>query len=53
MTKHVKQPAWQRPDPNKHPHPLSVRQKESAKEWARNHHVPYPSLVANFHAKKK
>ena len=46
-------PAWEKPDPHKKHHHLTGVQKTRAKQWAKSHHVPYPSLVANMHAKKK
>lgn len=37
---------WDKPDPNKKPHHLTGVQKTRAKTWAKNHNMPYPSLVA-------
>ena len=56
MSKHVMPkhtPAWDKPDPTKRPHHMTGVEKNRAKQWARNHNVPYPSFVANTHGKKK
>lgn len=47
-----KKAIWNTPDPNKHPKHMSSAMKSSAKRWAKNHHIPYPSLTANLHAMK-
>jgi len=49
----MRPPIWKTPDPKKKPHHLKPAEKSRAKAWAKSHHVPYPSLVANLHFKKK
>jgi len=48
-----KKPFWDKKKISKKKTHLTPAEKNRAKRWAKEHHVPYPSLVANCHAKGK
>lgn len=38
-------PVWEKPNPKHHHKHLTGVQKKGAKQWAKRHHIPYPSFV--------